>query len=237
MKKQHKATNKLPREAKNSKRREKIAAIFDLDGTLINMNTGTFLVKKMLFSAAISPLFLAKKALLLIFQKLMLIDAERYFRDAFLFLCNMDAEKTKKELSAAFLKKAMKKANKKAIKRLLWHKKKGHIIIIATNAFEGFIMPFLKPYADKVFASRLEVFKKNGKSYYTGYSEFVCFGRKKAELIAGYAKKHNISLEKSYAYSDSISDLPMLMSVGKSYAVSPSLALRLLSLFRNIRVL
>ncbi len=46
-------------------------------------------------------------------------------------------------------------------------------------------------------------------------------GKKKAQAIRKIAKERHISLKKSYAYSDSINDLPMLSRVGHAIAVNP----------------
>lgn len=48
----------------------------------------------------------------------------------------------------------------------------------------------------------------------------------KAKWIREYAEKNNINLTGSYAYSDSISDLPMLSMVGHPVAVSPDFRLK-----------
>jgi HAD superfamily hydrolase (TIGR01490 family) len=48
----------------------------------------------------------------------------------------------------------------------------------------------------------------------------------KAQWIRQYAEKNNISLSESYAYSDSISDLPMLSIVGHPAAVNPDFRLK-----------
>ncbi|MSO42199.1 MAG: HAD-IB family hydrolase [Solirubrobacterales bacterium] len=57
---------------------------------------------------------------------------------------------------------------------------------------------------------------------YTGEMEgtFV-YGEGKVEAMRHYADEHEIDLDASYAYSDSVSDLPMLRSVGNAVAVNP----------------
>jgi HAD superfamily hydrolase (TIGR01490 family) len=60
----------------------------------------------------------------------------------------------------------------------------------------------------------------NGK--YTGEMEgpFV-YGKGKVEAMRKFAAKHDIDMGASYAYSDSVSDLPMLRSVGHAVVVNP----------------
>jgi HAD superfamily hydrolase (TIGR01490 family) len=48
----------------------------------------------------------------------------------------------------------------------------------------------------------------------------------KAKWIREFAERENINLSESYAYSDSISDLPMLSIVGHPVAVNPDIRLK-----------
>src|SRR4051794_25670901 len=47
------------------------------------------------------------------------------------------------------------------------------------------------------------------------------YGEGKVEAMQRFAKKHEIDMGASYAYSDSVSDLPMLRSVGNAVVVNP----------------
>ena len=47
------------------------------------------------------------------------------------------------------------------------------------------------------------------------------YGPGKVEAMQAFAAKHGIDLDASYAYSDSLSDLPMLRAVGNPVAVNP----------------
>lgn len=51
-------------------------------------------------------------------------------------------------------------------------------------------------------------------------------GKHKKKAIKALAKERGISLKRSYAYSDSQNDLPMLTLVGNAVAVNPDLVLR-----------
>jgi HAD superfamily hydrolase (TIGR01490 family) len=56
---------------------------------------------------------------------------------------------------------------------------------------------------------------------YTGDLEFYAYGPHKAEAIREMAVTEGIDLARSYAYSDSITDLPMLELVGYPVVVNP----------------
>lgn len=61
---------------------------------------------------------------------------------------------------------------------------------------------------------------------YTGeLSGPFVYGAGKVEAMRRYADEHGIELASSYAYSDSVSDLPMLRAVGNPVVVNPDQAL------------
>jgi phosphoserine phosphatase len=50
-------------------------------------------------------------------------------------------------------------------------------------------------------------------------------GESRAAWLKRYAVHHDIDLDRSFAYADSHSDLPMLETVGNAVAVSPDIPL------------
>ena len=59
----------------------------------------------------------------------------------------------------------------------------------------------------------------------------------KASWIRTFAEREGLSLSESFAYSDSISDLPMLSIVGHPAAVNPDLRLRQTALHHDWPIL
>ena len=76
--------------------------------------------------------------------------------------------------------------------------------------------------ADHVVATRMKV--KDGK--YTGEIKFYAYADNKAKAIRDLARKRGYDLDNSYAYSDSITDVAMLESVGNAFVVNPDKELR-----------
>ena len=87
--------------------------------------------------------------------------------------------------------------------------------------------------ADHVVASRLEVV--DGR--YTGQIAFYAYGENKAAAVRRLADEHGYDLAASHAYSDSVTDVPMLGSVGHAAVVNPDRALRRLAVERGWEVL
>jgi HAD superfamily hydrolase (TIGR01490 family) len=76
---------------------------------------------------------------------------------------------------------------------------------------------------------------KDGR--YTGEIEFYAYGANKAIAMAELAAEHDYDLAASYAYTDSVTDLPMLEAVGHPHVVNPDKALRRVALDRDWPVL
>jgi hypothetical protein len=62
--------------------------------------------------------------------------------------------------------------------------------------------------------------------HYTGEVACYAFGEEKARALRDLAEQRAYDLSESFAYSDSITDLPMLEAVGHPYAVNPDRGLR-----------
>ena len=87
--------------------------------------------------------------------------------------------------------------------------------------------------ADRVVATQMVV--ADGK--YTGEIETYAYGPTKAEAVRELAAAEGYDLARSFAYSDSVTDLPMLEAVGHPYAVNPDRALRKVAVERGWPVL
>ena len=96
--------------------------------------------------------------------------------------------------------------------------------VVVTGALDFSVEPLMENLGvDDFVANRLEFV--NGVA--TGrLLPPVLASATKASWIRTYAEKHNINLSDSYAYSDSMSDLPMLSIVGHPAAVNPDMRLK-----------
>jgi HAD superfamily hydrolase (TIGR01490 family) len=89
----------------------------------------------------------------------------------------------------------------------------GHEVVDPIGALLG---------ADTVIATQMAI--ADGR--YTGDVAFYAFGEAKATKIRELAGMRGYTLADCYAYSDSITDLPMLEAVGHPTAVNPDRSLR-----------
>ena len=98
------------------------------------------------------------------------------------------------------------------------HKAAGRKVYIVSASPEEIVAPlgeFLG--VDAAIASRARV--QDGR--YTGEMELYAYGPNKAAAMRRVAAEENIDLLRSWAYSDSATDIPMLETVGNPVAVNP----------------
>lgn len=110
------------------------------------------------------------------------------------------------------------------------HHSRGHDVVIASASGTDVVQPIADLLgADHVVATRMEVL--DGR--YTGALEFYAYGQDKADAVRALAAARGYDLEASFAYSDSVTDLPLLEAVGHPTVVNPDRALRRIALERD----
>ena len=114
------------------------------------------------------------------------------------------------------------------------HRKAGQDVIIVSTSGQEMVGPIGDLLgASEVIATRMEV--ADGR--YTGQMEFWAYGEAKASRVRELAARRGYRLRDCYAYSDSVTDLPMLEVVGHPRVVNPDRALRKIAVQRHWPVL
>lgn len=99
------------------------------------------------------------------------------------------------------------------------HQRAGRKVVIISSSPVEVVEPLADHLgADAAIATRARI---DADGRYTGELEFYAYGPHKADAIREMAAREGIDLTASYAYSDSITDLPMLELVGHPVAVNP----------------
>jgi HAD superfamily hydrolase (TIGR01490 family) len=111
-----------------------------------------------------------------------------------------------------------------------FHHAAGRDVVIVSSSGAEVVGPIGEMLgADDVIATRMVV--ADGR--YSGAIEFYAAGPHKASAMTALAAERGYDLADSYAYSDSVTDLPMLETVGHPVAVNPDRGLRRLATQRG----
>jgi HAD superfamily hydrolase (TIGR01490 family) len=103
------------------------------------------------------------------------------------------------------------------------HRLAGRDVVIVSTSGSEVVEPIGEMLgADLVIATRLEIVEGR----YTGEIAYYAYAEEKARAIRELAEERGYDLAESYAYSDSVTDVPMLEAVGHAHAVNPDKELR-----------
>jgi len=112
---------------------------------------------------------------------------------------------------------------REAVDEIAAHKAAGHKVFMVSASPEEVVVPLSKYLgADGAVATIAET-DRGGK--YTGEVEFYSYGPYKVDAMEALSLEHDLDLSESYAYTDSITDLPMLEAVGHPIVINPDRAL------------
>lgn len=99
------------------------------------------------------------------------------------------------------------------------HRRSGRRVVVVSTSPDEIVRPLCRYLGiEDVIATRSEI-DEDGR--YTGTIELYAYGPAKAQAMVEMAANQDIDLSASYAYSDSITDIPMLEAVGHPVAVNP----------------
>jgi HAD superfamily hydrolase (TIGR01490 family) len=106
-----------------------------------------------------------------------------------------------------------------ALELMAEHRAAGRRVVIVSASPTEIVEPIGRLLGvDDVVASRALL---TDEGRYTGQMDFYAYGPFKVEAMEELAERHDIDLAESWAYSDSYTDLPMMLAVGHPVAVNP----------------
>lgn len=199
---------------------ERRCAAFDLEQTLINSNV----VESYgwLATRHLTPLRRVQLAVELMVEGPHLLAIDRRDRSDFLrsFYRRYEgapADRVRDDAWELFSDLLLTRAFPGAIERVRAHRALGHPTLLITGALDFVIAP-LRPLFDEIVCASLG--EKDGR--FTG--ELVSTpptGEARAIMLGEWAASHGLDLERTVAYADSTSDLPMLDVSGLPVVVNP----------------
>jgi HAD superfamily hydrolase (TIGR01490 family) len=110
------------------------------------------------------------------------------------------------------------------------HRRDGHDVVIVSTSGQEIVGPIGAMLgASAVIATRLGI--ADGR--YNGTVDFYAYGQAKADHVRELAVQRGYQLSDCYAYSDSVTDLPLLEAVGHPHVVNPDRGLRKVARLRG----
>lgn len=202
------------------------AAFFDLDKTIIATSSTTAFSRELRTGGLLTPVDALRTAYAQFLFMIGGADARQTarLRDSIAeTITGWEAAKVRAIVEETVEQHIDPMVYEEALRLIHQHQANGRDVVIVSASGTEVVAPIAHLIGTKDFiASEMEVV--NGE--YTGKISLYCFGPQKAEAILALAKKRGYDLERCYAYSDSITDTPMLDAVGFGYAVNPDRALK-----------
>lgn len=196
------------------------AAFFDLDRTLIDINSGLVWAQHERSQGNISLWQFARASFWTLLYHVSLIDMEKAFAEAVRHYEGEAWEDLERRTRDWFHDEIEHRLRTGAEQRLDDHRREGHDLVVLTNSscFEAAAATDAWGLDDWL----ANEFHTDDTGRLTGdFEEPLCYGEGKVVRAREWAAEHDVSLESSYFYSDSYSDLPMLEAVGHPRVVDP----------------
>ncbi len=201
-----------------------VGAFFDIDHTVLEINSGTKWIGYQWKSGGLTPWQLAQAVAWVVQYRFGWLDYDAMARKVLARYRGDPVAPIYEEVEAWFHREVRWAICTEARAKIEEHRALGHTLVLLTSA-----TPFLsRPVArllevPHTLCTQLEV--DNG--CLTGkHVPPACYGVGKVTHAEAFAAEHGIDLARSYFYSDSVSDLPMLERVGEPRVVNPDPRLR-----------
>lgn len=195
------------------------AALFDMDRTLVRVNTAPLYVRWQFTRGEATRVDVARTLWWVAQYTFGVIDAETIAARAALAMRGRDEASFRKAVRDWVHEQVLPHVGPAARAEVERRRAEGYECAILTSSTIYAAEPVAEALGiEHVIASRLEVV--NGS--FTGYHLApLCYGRGKVLAAERWAAARGIDLARSLFYSDSISDLPMLERVGDPVVVNP----------------
>jgi HAD superfamily hydrolase (TIGR01490 family) len=197
----------------------RVGAFFDMDKTLIAENSGSLYMRYRYQRGEISGFDLLKGVGAYLQYKLGILDIRNWTKTMLVQFRGQSEVELEVEAKAWFEELVAQTIYPEAEELVRKHEADGHVVAIVSGATKFVVRPLAQRLGIEHFLyTRLEV--EDG--CFTGrVIEPICFEEGKIYWLQQFIEEHGIDLAKSWFYTDSITDLPLLDLVGHPVAANP----------------
>lgn len=205
-----------PRRKRNAPR---VGAFFDMDKTLIAENSGSLYMKYRYERGEVDGWELAKGLYAYLRYKAGILDIRAFTQAAMLEFRGQSERRLLREARDFVSKMVTPTLYPAAVERVHWHQAQGHVVAIVSGATKFVVRPLAEHLGIRHYLyTRLEV--EHGR--FTGrVIDPICFEEGKIYWLQQLVDEKGIDLAKSWFYTDSVTDLPLMELVGHPVAVNP----------------
>jgi HAD superfamily hydrolase (TIGR01490 family) len=202
-----------------SRHQPRVGALFDMDKTLIAENSGSLYMRYRYQRGEISGTDLLKGLGAYIQYKIGILDLRNWTKNMLVQFRGRSEKDLEEEAKRWFDEMVARTIYPEAEELVREHEAAGHVIAIVSGATKFVVRPLARRLGiEHLLYTRLEV--ENG--CFTGRAiEPICFEEGKIYWLQQFTEEHGIDLARSYFYTDSITDLPLLDLVGHPVATNP----------------
>ena len=202
------------------------AAFFDLDKTIIATSSSAAFSKPFIAGGLLSRTDVLRSAYAHFVFMIGNADAdqtERMRAHLSSLVTGWDVEKVRQIVTQTVHELIDPYVYAEAVELIAEHHAAGRDVVVVSASAAVLVEPVAAMLgADHVLSSRMTV--EEGR--FTGGIDFYNYGDNKAVGIRRLAAQEKYDLAESFAYSDSITDAPMLSTVGHAYVVNPDRLLK-----------
>lgn len=213
--------------SKNKNQNKSYVAFFDLDKTLVRVNSSVILLRVAYRKNIISVTDILKALWLSLLFRFNLRDTEKIISSMVRWLSGITEQELNELVSEAFQKHLEVLIPAQAKSEIMLHKDRNALVVILSSALQ----PVCKCIADHLEMDDIictELESEEGR--FTGKpSGKLCFGNEKKIRLLEYCEKINRPKENAWFYSDSVDDLPALNAAGNPVCVNPDKKLKKLA--------
>jgi HAD superfamily hydrolase (TIGR01490 family) len=212
-----------------------IAALFDVDGTLIERNSASLYMSHLRRTGQARRRDVARTLWYLLQYKLGLLDIQSALATSMTWVRGRDEAAMEEDCRQWYAQEVRAFIFPTMAKLVEAHREAGHLPVILTSATRYLAEPL---GADLGIRHHLvsQLVVENGR--FTGEAvRPLCYGKGKVWWAERFAAEHDVDLASSYFYTDSITDLPVLDRVGHPRVVRPDPRLRRVAQQRGWQIL
>ena len=205
----------------------RIAAFFDMDRTILSVNTATRWIAFLRRRKEISLGKTLQAAGWILRYKLALLDMEAVTTIATRDYTGQEEASMLDKCRLFFDEEVVPAITARAIEAIARHRAEGHVLAILSSSTPYVTEPLARKLAiDHVLCTRFHI--EDGKFVGT-HVKPACYGAGKVHWAEQFAAANDVDLAASFFYTDSYSDLPMLERVGVPRVVNADTRLRRLA--------